>query len=232
MATTAAQTPVRTLLSKYTAIVDAIDQSADLTPEESKKLLKLLATAVLGQEADIATIKEASTHETNASINVLDPERWHEVLVSHLAVNRAETFLRTFFSRILSSREVGNSAETLLTGLSHLMQLAVLYPDLCDSSHFKAAARSLVTELLVQKESLNNFSPVAVAAFRGSLLEADMPDNMQRAYSHARNVEKLTTPSPQHGSRANAGKRKNFHQRGRGRGRGRGNNNNQLPQDE
>lgn len=209
----------------YRVLLDQFDNSThaddddELSDEDTKRLLLALSRGLLNQQTNLQHLRRASTHEVNVSINLLDPEAWEDILTSPLAVTRGETFLRTFFSRVLSSRTIGTSAEAMLTALVHLMNLAVLQTDLCQSINFTAVARTLITELMVAKESLNEVKPSALAAFRGSLMESELPPNLQRAYAHTRLHEKISQPEP----KPNAGKRqRGFQTQNRGNGRGRG----------
>jgi hypothetical protein len=63
------------------------------------------------------------------------------------------------------------------------------------SPDLKRAARNLIAELVVAREAATGVNPRALQGIRVTLREAELPDNLQKAYQQARLYEKILPAS-------------------------------------
>ena len=209
------------LLEDFNTLVPEEVRQDDITPENQQRLIKTLISVCANQrehldsqrehlESLTAALAEATTSAEDVGPAILSVNEWSR-LRSLQQVSRAESFLNTHFRRVLESR--GNpQAPGLLSNVVSLMTLCVSMPAVLEQPSFKNAARATMTELVVAKAGVEGVKPGRLASLRASLRDASLPEEIRKAYEHARLVDKLTDDASHHNHakrfpRPSAGKR-------------------------
>jgi hypothetical protein len=183
---------LRDLLATFDAAVPAEHRDTEnLSEAEQGQLLKILVAALEKQNAALNTI---SAPTADIDLRILDPEQWPILLRSAAAVSRAESLLRSYFARPLEGR-AAQIAHSMFDALLALMSLSVSVPVAGASPDLKRAARNLIAELVVAREAATGVNPRALQGIRATLREAELPDNLQKAYQQARLYEKILPAS-------------------------------------
>jgi len=188
---------IATFLAEFDNIPEA-DRRA-LSPEEQSKLLVILTHTVSDLSEELVELREENKQlrkllgpsTAHFGKNLFAISSWKD-LKTAADVREAQLFFSTHFASIASNPQ----CRATLSAITGLMNTAVLNQSCLETDAFVDSARTLVTELLVQKERANGWRDTALESLRSSLMGVSLPSEISAAYDHARLASKMTAPPP------------------------------------